>query len=60
VEALVLRRMREALVASRGNQARAARWLGIPRRTFVRKLRQHRETLSGDGLDLRARAMRPV
>jgi DNA-binding NtrC family response regulator len=35
-------RMVEALVASNGNQTRAAQLLGMPRRTFVSKLDQYR------------------
>ena len=41
VQELERRRMAEALVAGGGNQTRAADLIGMPRRTFVTKMRQY-------------------
>ena len=41
VQALEQRRMREALLASQGNQKKAAQLIGMPLRTFVAKLKQY-------------------
>jgi DNA-binding NtrC family response regulator len=45
-------RMVEALVASHGNQTRAAQLLGMPRRTFVSKLDQYRIPRPQKGMHL--------
>jgi DNA-binding NtrC family response regulator len=51
-------RILEALVQTDGNQAHAARRLGMPRRTFLRKLKQHAITPDGrsDTAQVRQRA----
>ena len=36
------RRLTAALAAANGNQSHAARALGMPRTTFINKLRRHR------------------
>jgi DNA-binding NtrC family response regulator len=41
IRQLEKRRMEEALAATAGNQTRAAARLGMPRRTFVAKLKQY-------------------
>jgi DNA-binding NtrC family response regulator len=41
IKALEKRRMEEALAVTAGNQTRAAAMLGMPRRTFVAKLKQY-------------------
>lgn len=41
VEELEARRMREALLYTRGNQRRAAELLGVPLRTFVTKIKRY-------------------
>jgi two-component system, NtrC family, response regulator AtoC len=42
IEQLERRRIAEALAVTAGNQGRAARLIGMPRRTFVSKLRRYR------------------
>jgi DNA-binding NtrC family response regulator len=46
IEQLERRRIAEALVVTAGNQRRAAHLIGMPRRTFVSKLRRYRITAS--------------
>ncbi|MFO0745538.1 MAG: sigma 54-interacting transcriptional regulator [Myxococcota bacterium] len=41
VRDLEVRRIREALAETRGNQTRAAELLGVPRRTFIEKLKRY-------------------